>query len=138
MKLPHQNAAIKIAKYIKYQREKRDWSLSDFASRSDLTPSFLSRLEQGDYNTVKYDVIQKLAAGFSLSVRVFLWKCELIEREEHLELPDFEFYLKEKFQLPSEAIEDMNLFLELIHKKYRKEIEEMKKAHEEYWKEKAK
>lgn len=127
--------AQKIGEYVKYQRQKHHWSLQDFADLCELTPSFLLRLEQGEYETVKFEVVEKLAKGFHMSLFNFLQKCELIGNNLIIDLPEIEFYLKEKFQLPVEAIEDVKLFLEVIHKKYEKQIAEMKAAHERYWKE---
>lgn len=126
----------KIGTYTKYQREKREWTLNEFATRSGLTASFLLRLESGEYQTVKFDVLQKIAKGLDMPLRNFLWKCKLIEGDDPDDLPTLGYYLKEKFQLPVEAVEDVQLFLDFIHKKYRSQIAEMKKAHQSYWKKK--
>ena len=129
-----EHAGHRIGEYLHYQREKRQYSLSEFATKTDLTPSFIFRLENKEYKTVKFDVIQKIASGLNMSVRSLLWKCGLIEGEEPWQLPSFEYYLKEKFQLPPSAIEDVKLFLAFVHKKYRIEVDAMKKAHRKYWK----
>lgn len=126
----------KIGDYSRYQREKRGWTLNQLAELTSLTPSFLFRLENGEYQTVKFDVIQKLASGLQMTVRSLLWKCQLIESEDASDLPSLEYYLKEKFQFSVEAIDDTKLFLDFIHKKYSHQIKENKQTHKVYWKKK--
>lgn len=123
----------KIGKYIKYQRNKRGWSLQNLARKSLLTPSFLARLETGSYGNISYGAIEQLARGFAIPLLIFLKKCDLAE-DRYISLPDYEFYLREKFQLPNKAVEDMKLFLALILKKYKKEITRLKTKHKQYWK----
>lgn len=123
----------KIGKYTKYQREKRKWSLKQLAEATGMTPSFLFRLEQGTYQTVKFEVLEKIANAFEMPLEILLIKCHLIDSQLLNPLPQYEYYLKEKYQLPPQAIEDMALFLKFIQKKYHKVILEMKKAHQEYW-----
>jgi len=130
------NTGQRIAEYVKYQREKRKWTFAEFSSKTGLAISFLLRLEQGEYKTVKFDVIQKLSYGLDMSIRQFLWKCELIETEAFVELPSLEYYLKEKFFLPTQAVEDIKLLMSLLEKKYEAEIAEMKALHDTYWKDK--
>ncbi len=95
----------KIGKYLRYQREKRGISINELAKSMELTPSFLMRLEKGSYSNVKFDVIEKIAYGFQMTVEDFLEKCEIISRAEGL--PPIEFYLRETYQLPKKAIDDV-------------------------------
>lgn len=126
-------SAFKIGKYVKYQRQKRGLSLNEFAEQVGITPSFLYRLESGSYKSVKFSVIEKLAQAFEIPVITFLQKCELAENSAS-SLPDISFYLREKYQFPTEAVEDIKLFISFIEKKYRTEMETLRKKHEDYWK----
>ena len=65
----------KIGKYIKYKRTQKKVSLNEFAKQADITPSFLLRLENGAYQSLKIDFIMKLAAGLQISLEEFLRKC---------------------------------------------------------------
>ena len=123
----------KIGKYIKYKRNQKQISLNEFAKLADITPSFLLRLENGAYQSLKIDFIIKLARGLQISLEDFLRKCELIERTKDEKLPDLKFYLKEKFQFPDGAIEDTSMFIKFLQERYAGEINTMKKAHREYW-----
>jgi len=126
------STAAKIGLYVRYQREKKELSLSEFGELIGVTPSFLLRLEQGVYKTIKLDVVEKIAKGFQMSVADFLAKCQIGEQYV-LEMPALEFYLKEKYQFPSEAIKDSNLFIEFLRLKYKAEIATQLKQHKEYW-----
>lgn len=128
------NTGTKIGKYVNYQRMKRELSLNELGKQTGMATSFLLRLERGVYQNVKFDVIEKLAEGFDMTIEDFLIKCGIIE-ESH-KLPPLEYYLKEQYQLPPEAISDTKLFIELLKMKYKKEIQHMKTLHKSYWKNK--
>lgn len=121
----------RIGKYTKYQRQKRNLSLNAFAKKISLTTSFLLRLERGTYQNVKFDVIEKLAAGFAMTVEDFLLKCEIISYSQTV--PPIEYYLKEMYQFPKDAIEDTKLFIDFLNIKYKKQIKELKTIHKNYW-----
>lgn len=125
------SVAEKIGQYTHYQREKRGFSLNEFARQTSLTTSFLLRLERGEYKSVKFDVIEKLASGFQMSIDDFLEKCGIIPSGK--KLYPLDYYFKELYQFPEEAINDLKLFIQLLQLKYKKEIQEMKEAHKEYW-----
>jgi len=122
----------KLGKYIKYQRVKRKYSLNEFARKINVTTSFLLRLERGDYASVSFDIIEKIAIGFEMTVEDFLQKCKVITSSD--KLPPIDYYLKEMYQFPKEAIEDFKLLIQLLNVKYKKQITELKKIHKDYWK----
>ena len=124
----------KIGTYTKYQREKRHHSLNEFAKGIDVTTSFLLRLERGEYFNVKFDVIEKIAKGFEMTTGDFLYKCNIIEASNTL--PPIDYYLKEAYQFPEEAIEDVKLLIELLKVKYKKERHELRELHKAYWEKK--
>ena len=128
-----QSTGKKIGTYVKYQREKRGLSLRAYAETTSLTPSYLSRLENGEYHSVSFAVIDRLAHGFQMPIPEFLKKCQITE-ELHTPLPDIEFYLREKYQLPTAAVEDMMIFFRFIKEKYQHDINSLQKKHRTYWK----
>jgi len=125
----------KIGKYTKYQREKRKISLTGFAKNIGVDPSFLQRLEQGVYQGISIDVIEKLARGFEMRIEDFLRKCKISSYQRSL--PTLEFYLREMYQLPPEAVADCMNYLAFLQHKYRQEIRDLKKQHTTYWKKQA-
>lgn len=124
--------ADKIAKYTKYQREKKGISINEFARITGLTPSFISRLESLDYQDIRFAVAEKLAKGLTMSLEDFLRKCKIIDIKN--ELPPLEYWLKEKYQFTPKAIDDVSLFVEFISKKYKTKIDIEKEIHNKYWK----
>ncbi len=130
-----QTIGSKIGKYIKYQRVKKGYSLNELARMTDFDTSFLMRLEKGVYQSVKLDVLERLSAGFDMTLEDLLEKCGLVSAKGDKDLPSLEFYLKEKFQFPKEAISDLKLMVKVIEDKYKEEISDMKKMHTEYWRE---
>lgn len=115
----------KIGKYVKYQREKRSLSINEFAKQCNLSPSFVARLEQSAYDTVTYDVIEKLAHGFSMLRRDLLYKAGLIRSTS--KLPPIDYFLREEYQLPQEAIDTVKLIIEFMQFKHEAAIAELDK-----------
>lgn len=93
----------RIGKHIKYQRNKSKWSLQDLSTKTSLIASFLTRLEAVNYKNISYGTIEKLSREFAIPPIEFLKKCDITE-DRYISLPDFEFYLREKSQLQSEAL----------------------------------
>ena len=122
----------KIGEYVSYQRKKRNWTLQDFSEKTDLTPSFILRLEKGEYRSVGFDAIEKLAKGFSMDIVSLLSKCDITTKAKQA-MPSLNYYLKERYQFPEEAIGDVRLFIKFIEEKYKKEILNRRKLHKEYW-----
>ncbi len=130
------NSAKKIGGYTKYQREKKGYSLNEFARLCNFTSSFLLKLERGDYHNVKFDVIEKISNALDMSIEDFLIKCQITSGKKKLDSLDY--YFKESYQFPEEAISDLKLFIQLLQKKYKTQIKELKEAHKKYWEEKTK
>lgn len=122
----------KIGQYLKYQREKRQLSLAEFSKVLDLDPSFLHRVEKGYYQSVSFDVAQKIAAGLHMTLSDFLIKCDITP--SRFVLPTLEYYCKEMYQFPDAAIRDIKMFIQFLQLKYKDDISFMKKRHKEYWK----
>lgn len=128
----NQTTVSKIASYLVYQRKKRCLTLQNLAEMADLTPSYLSKLEAGEFDSISLDVVIKLARGLEMSLADFLYKCQLIDFGASY-FPDLRFYLREKYQFPTQAVADVEMFMEFIQIKYADEIKANLKAHEEYW-----
>lgn len=128
------NVVEKIGRYLKYQREKRELSLAEFAKLLDLDPSFLHRVEKGYYQSVSFDVAEKIALGLHMSLEDFLGKCGITPAK--CVLPTLEYFCKEVYQFPDSAIHDLKLFIGFLQQKHKDDIAHMKKKHDAYWKKK--
>lgn len=107
-------------------------SLNKLAKLTGLTPSFILRLEQGHYQSLRLDVIEKIANGLNMDLEMFLRKCDILPVKQ-FDMPKLEFYLKEAFQYPPSAVEEIKQFMEFIEHKHSDEISRMREMHVEYW-----
>jgi len=122
----------KIGQYVKYQRDKRQLSIAAVAAASGLTSAYISRLEQGDYDSPTVDSLQHLAQAFQMPLTALLAKSGVAPVTK-IDLPDLAYYLHEKYFLPPEAVADVELFVDTIKKKYAHEIDRYKKDSQKYW-----
>ena len=127
----HQSTAEQIAKYLKYQRKKRHLSITQLAKGAEVSPSYISKLEQGQYQSITFDVLQNIAHALDMKTVDFLRKCGLISEERSL--PTLEYYLKEKYRFPPQAIIDIINFIEFSEYKYKADIEREENIHQKYW-----
>ncbi|MBP9702554.1 helix-turn-helix domain-containing protein [Candidatus Woesebacteria bacterium] len=120
-----------VGSYVSYQRSKRGISLSELSRRSQLSVSYLSKLEGGAYKSPSFEALNALAIALKTPTADFLRKCGLID--EKGVLPSINFHLKEQYYFPPEAIDEVNSYIDYIKSKYKKEIALYKKLHQEYW-----
>lgn len=127
----HQSTSQQIAKYIKYQRKKRQLSITQLAKKADVSPSYISKLEQGQYQSTTFDVLQNLAHALEMRTADFLRKCGLISEERSL--PTLEYLLKEEYRFSTKAIVEIVGFIDFIKYKYKTKIQKEEKLHQHYW-----
>lgn len=128
----NRSIAQKIGDYIFYQREKRQWSVNELADRIGMTPSFVFRLEQGAYQTIKLDVLIKLAEALQMTVPDLLAKCGIGD-SYHNDLPSLSFFLKEQYYFPDPVIHEAELFISFLQTRHAAAIKVEKAKHERYW-----
>lgn len=109
---------VRLGKYLKKERKERGLTIAEICSKGDLTPAYISRLEQGDYESPTLEMAQKIALALDMSLIDLLSACCLGTQKSKQNLPEFPFYLHEKYGLPKEAIQDLELYLEVVKKKY--------------------
>ncbi len=110
----HSNSSVanKIGLFLKRYRKSNGISLNILAEKAGLTPSFVFRLEKSEYDDVKIGVVIKLAKALNMSLEDFLKRTQLIDNTQ--DLPEFEHYLKQKFDLPQDSIDQLTKMLEFI------------------------
>lgn len=120
-----------LVTYVRYQRRKRGYTLQQFSDKTGLTPAYLSRLESDQYNNISLNACKALATGFDMPLLDFFIKCRVINSQT--DLPEIGYYLREKYQLPEEAVEDVTLFFQFVLQKYQSQIKANRLAHQKYW-----
>lgn len=78
-----------IAQKIKEMRDKFRLSPAELAKKSDLDPSYISKLEDGVYKSLSLKVSKALATGFGLTLKDFMDELGLFEDKDKTK-PSFE------------------------------------------------
>jgi len=108
----------KLGTYLKALREEAGFSLREAAEKSEVAPSYLSKIEAGDtFSTITVQNLIKLSKTYNIPPIAILKEIGLIGSDEY-DLPDFPQYLRAKYNLPSQAIRDMEMAKEIVEKKY--------------------
>lgn len=121
--MPGRTAAIpveivRLGELFKELRTGRELSLRAVGEACQLTPSYLAKLEAGrTFKTIGLVAFVKLATFYEIPVAILLRDAGFIE-EASDELPEFETYLRQKYQLSPAAIADLCLVKEIVDKKY--------------------
>jgi transcriptional regulator with XRE-family HTH domain len=104
-----------LGDYIRDRRTSRGWSLNDVAGISGLHLSYWSKLEAGQYESPSPKHLQIIAR--TLGVR-FEDLYGLAGYESPERLPSFTPYLRAKYELPPEAVADLERYFELLRAYY--------------------
>jgi len=98
---------------VREARERRELSIAKLAAMADVDPRWLSRFEQGVYRNPDPRHMHRLAEGLDLEPIALLAAAEYVEG-----LPGFGPYMRTKYDLPPEAIAQLEAHFELIAEKY--------------------
>ncbi len=113
----------KLGTYLKTLREEAGFSIREAAQKSEVAPSYLSKIEAGDtFSTITVQTLIKLSKTYNIPPISVLKEAGLIGSDEY-DLPDFPQYLRAKYHLSPQAIRDMEFAKEIVDKKYQRERE---------------
>ena len=108
----------KLGTYLKTLREEAGFSIREAAQKSEVAPSYLSKIEAGDtFSTITVQTLIKLSKTYDIPPIAILKEIGLIGSDEY-DLPDFPQYLRAKYHLSPQAIRDMEMAKEIVEKKY--------------------
>jgi len=108
----------KLGTYLKSLREEAGFSIREAAQKSEVAPSYLSKIEAGDtFSTVTVQTLIKFSKTYNIPPIAILKEIGLIGSDEY-DLPDFPQYLRAKYRLSPQAIRDMEFAKEIVEKKY--------------------
>ena len=109
----------KLGTYLKKLREEFGWSIRQAAKQTNVSPSYLSKIEAGDtFQSIGVEILIRLSKIYIIPVNEILKEAGFI-KEEKDEFPDFTIYLRGKFHMPPHAIRDMEMAKEIVEKKYK-------------------
>ena len=108
----------KLGTYLEQLREEAGLSIREVARKSEMTPSYLFKIEKGDtFSTFNIHTLLKLSKFYNIPIGALLKEAGLIDSDEY-ELPDLPKYLRAKYHLLPQAIRDMEMAKEIVDKKY--------------------
>jgi transcriptional regulator with XRE-family HTH domain len=104
-----------LGEYVRSRRVSMGLSLADAAEASDLDPSYWNRMENGHYQHPAPPHLSAIAEVLKVPVEDLygLAGYDVPER-----LPSFQPYLRAKYNLPPEAISDLERFFEYLRSYY--------------------
>lgn len=104
-----------LGEYIRTRRLSMGLSLADAAEASDLDPSYWNRMENGHYQNPAPPHLSAIAEVLKVPVEDLygLAGYDVPER-----LPSFQPYLRAKYNLPPEAISDLERYFEYLRSYY--------------------
>ena len=106
-----------LAKYLQTLRPAGKPSLRVIAERSKLSHAFLSKLEAGQYQSVGTETLRAVATGYGVPVEKLL---EVAGVTQEATLPELGAYLRSKYGLTEEAIEETKTFIKQARKRHGK------------------
>jgi transcriptional regulator with XRE-family HTH domain len=104
-----------LGEYIRDRRVSRGWSLGDAADRSGLHVSYWSKLEDGQYESPAPKHLMAIARALEVDFEDLY---SLAGYESPERLPTFRPYLRAKYELPPEAVADLERYFELLRSYY--------------------
>jgi transcriptional regulator with XRE-family HTH domain len=104
-----------LGEYIRDRRKSRGLSLSDAAEHSGLHFSYWSKLESGRYEAPSPKYLQTIARTLDVDTEDLyaLAGYDIPER-----LPTFTPYLRAKYELPPEAVADLERYFKMLRAYY--------------------
>lgn len=112
---PVSEASARLGAYVQQLRLERSLSVRALAARAKVDFSWLSRLEHGRYTSPDARSLWKIARALDVEVADLYLEAGFGDARG---LPGFGPYLRAKYQLPDEAIAQLEAHFALINEKY--------------------
>jgi transcriptional regulator with XRE-family HTH domain len=107
---------------VRQHRQATGLSLRALARQAGLDYSWLSRLEQGEYATPSPQRLQRLARALSIDIEELYGLAGYTVSDK---LPEFDTYLRAKYDLPDQAVNQLDEYFQLLRDKYGVSAEEL-------------
>lgn len=110
----------KLGQLVRSHRQATGLSLRALARREGLDYSWLSRLEQGEYAAPSPQRLQRLARALDIDIEELYGLAGYVVSDR---LPEFETYLRAKYDLPDQAVTQLDEYFQLLRDKYETPVE---------------
>jgi transcriptional regulator with XRE-family HTH domain len=112
---PASEASARLGAYVQQLRRERALSLRVLAARAKVDYTWIARLEHGRYTSPDARSLWKIARALDVEVADLYLEAGFGDAHG---LPGFGPYLRAKYQLPDEAIAQLEAHFALINEKY--------------------
>ncbi len=106
---------ISLGEFVRTRRQSIGLSLADAAQASDLDPSYWNKLENGHYQSPAPQHLQTIAQVLDVPTEDLYG---LAGYDIPKRLPSFKPYLRAKYDLPHEAVADLERYFEMLRNYY--------------------
>lgn len=111
-----------LGEYIKKWRKELKLSQLQLAKNAGLARSYLSRLEDNQFESPSAMMLIKLAHALKISHETLFQVAGYVPHIQKTELPSFDVYMRTKYpDLPVEAIKEIEQFKAFVEHQYRNE-----------------
>lgn len=104
-----------FGRYLRQTRQARGLSIRQLGAESGVSFAFIARLESGEYEKPGHEYLTKLARALDVPEQDLLALAGYTFPEG---LPGFEAYLRTRYDLPEEAIDQLDSYFDFISSKY--------------------
>lgn len=111
--------AARLGAYLQHLRDERQLSLRALAAKAQVDFSYISRVEKGLVGSPKARQLYKIARALDIEVADLYSVAGFVDPHG---LPGFVPYLRTKYNLPDEAIQQLQAHFDLINDKYRPDL----------------
>jgi len=109
---------MNLGKYLKNMRTDLALSMHEVARRTTLTPSYISKIENGvTFQTISTHGLVEFSKVYNIPPHIILERSGFVSESED-ELPGLASYLRLKYKIPHNAVQEMEIVWEIIKKKY--------------------
>ena len=111
----NQSDETTLGRYVQRQRQALGLSIRGLAAAAGVDSSGLSRVERGLMNDLSPAYLHKLARALEVDPTDLYLMAGYTEAKR---LPAFAPYLRAKYELPEEAVEQVQAFFDFVNAKY--------------------
>jgi len=104
-----------LGKYLQRQREAQGLSMRRLAAAAGLNATYIMRLERGEYASPDPKHLQEIARVLEIDAADLFTAAGFRGSRD---LPGFTPYLRAKYDLPPEAVAQLEAHFELLHDRY--------------------
>ncbi|OGZ58341.1 MAG: hypothetical protein A2827_03860 [Candidatus Spechtbacteria bacterium RIFCSPHIGHO2_01_FULL_43_30] len=107
-----------LGQYLKGVRSDLGLSMYEVAKRTTLTPSYISKIENGNaFHTISAHILIEFSKCYNLPIVTILERSGFVPPTED-EFPGLSSYLRLKYNAPPHAVSDMELAWEIVKKRH--------------------